>query len=171
MMQRIIVINGEAGCGKDTFVDIIEEANHGRVMQISAITPIKAMADIAGWDGEKTPKSRKFLSDLKDLCDEAFNTSRNYIRREVDVFRSINEYDFLFIHARDPEQIAWIVREFGARTLLIKRDGYTTKASNHADANIYNFSYDYEVRNAGDDMNLYRAIAASWLYDVVTTWK
>ena len=38
-----------------------------KVENISSITPIKDLAKLCGWGGEKNEKSRKFLSDLKQL--------------------------------------------------------------------------------------------------------
>ena len=68
MEKTVIVINGAGGVGKDTLCEFAEK--HFRVMNISSITPIKEIAAMCGWGGEKTDKARKFLSDLKALSIE-----------------------------------------------------------------------------------------------------
>ena len=68
MEKTVIVINGAGGVGKDTLCEFAEK--HFKVMNISSITPIKEIAKMCGWNGEKTDKARKFLSDLKALSIE-----------------------------------------------------------------------------------------------------
>ena len=65
MNKIVIIINGRGGVGKDTLCDFA--AKHYKVENISSITPIKDLAKLCGWGGEKNEKSRKFLSDLKQL--------------------------------------------------------------------------------------------------------
>ena len=39
-----------------------------RIMcNVDSVNLVKSLATMAGWDGNKTEKNRKFLSDLKDL--------------------------------------------------------------------------------------------------------
>ena len=68
MKKLVMVINGAGGVGKDTLCEFAMK--HFKVMNISSITPIKELAALAGWDGKKDDKSRKFLSDLKQLSVE-----------------------------------------------------------------------------------------------------
>ena len=63
-MKEIVVINGSVGVGKDTFVQFCAE--YAPIMNISSVDKVKEAAKVlAGWNGEKDEKSRKFLSDLK----------------------------------------------------------------------------------------------------------
>ena len=65
-MKEIVVINGSGGVGKDTFVQFCNE--YTPIMNISSVDKVKEAAKVlAGWNGEKDEKSRKFLSDLKEL--------------------------------------------------------------------------------------------------------
>ena len=68
MKKLTFVINGAGGVGKDTLCDLA--AKHFRVYNISTIMPIKDIARMCGWAGEKTDKARRFLSDLKALTVE-----------------------------------------------------------------------------------------------------
>ena len=51
MNKTVLVINGEGGVGKDTLCDLA--AKHFKVKNISSITPIKEIAAMCGWRGEK----------------------------------------------------------------------------------------------------------------------
>ena len=162
-MKEIVIINGEAGCGKDTFVELVTKVcGLGNVKNISTIDPIKRMAMIAGWNGVKDDKSRKFLSDLKDQCEALFDTSWKYIKDAVQDFEDGSE-EILFIHCREPKQIERLCKEYGAKSLLIVREGYSTTPSNHADANVYDYSYDFTVKNPGDGLRQYMLNALDFL--------
>ena len=63
MKKQIIVINGTGGCGKTTFVELTQK--YGKVINFSSVDKVKEVAKLIGWDGKKTEKDRKFLSDLK----------------------------------------------------------------------------------------------------------
>ena len=65
-------------------------------------------------------------------------------------------YDFdtdevlVFVHCREPEEIAKFVREMNAITLLIRREAIeNNEQSNHADAEVFNYDYDYIIENNG----------------------
>ena len=65
-VQKIIVINGVAKSGKDTFVKFFMKHSHVTVFEWSSVDTVKAIAAPAfGWDGEKDEPGRRFLSDLK----------------------------------------------------------------------------------------------------------
>ena len=68
MKKTVIVINGAGGVGKDTLCELASK--HFKVYNVSSITPIKEIASMCGWRGEKDDKARKFLSDLKRLTVE-----------------------------------------------------------------------------------------------------
>ena len=57
MEKIVIIINGLGGAGKDTLCDLV--AKHYKVRNVSAITPIKNIAQKYGWNGEKDVKSDK----------------------------------------------------------------------------------------------------------------
>ena len=64
----IVIINGSPRAGKDTVCEITKEILGSHYCySLSSVDEIKKIALIGGWDGEKNPQSRKFLSDLKDL--------------------------------------------------------------------------------------------------------
>lgn len=154
--MKIIIINGQGGCGKDTFVGYCGYEDEG-VYNFSMVNGIKQIAQSLGWTGGKELKDRKFLSDLKDLVAEYNDFPfQNTLKR---VEKAINNYKWYhdnsnelicFIHARELKDINRWVHEYGARTLIIRRPEVETHYGNHADDDVFEVDYDYEVWNTGD---------------------
>ncbi len=148
MKKLVIVINGSGGVGKDTLCDLA--AKHYRVKNISSITPIKEIAALCGWDGSKDDKSRKFLSDLKLLCVGYNDFPTRWAKDRYEEFKETDE-QILFVHIREPEEIAKFVGATGgeAKSLLI-RGGERMKKSaygNASDDGVENYEYDYYFIN------------------------
>ena len=144
MSKKIIVINGTGGSGKDTFVTYCSK--YCTVFNFSSIDKIKQIAKLMGWDGGKTEKDRKFLSDLKALATNYNDLPYNSILKAISEFYN-NNSDIMFIHIREPKEIKRIVLEFNAETLLIKRNNYELIKSNLSDKNVENYDYDYIIEN------------------------
>lgn len=145
-----IVINGAGGVGKDTLCDLA--AKHFRVRNISTITPIKELAAMAEWDGRKDDKSRKFLADLKQLCVAYNDFPTNWAYRIYREFLT-NDEEILFVHIREPEEIAkFVARTDGDAKTLLVRGGERArrgKYGNNADDLVENYFYDYYFNNDG----------------------
>ena len=65
-------------------------------------------------------------------------------------------YDFssddvlCFVHCREPWEIQKFVDILGAKTLLIRRPEIEDSVqSNHADSEVFNYNYDFEINNDG----------------------
>lgn len=155
-MVNVIVVNGYPRSGKDTFVNFCKEKLGAFGVSVSTVDFVKYLAAQSGWDGTKTPKNRKFLSDLKDLLTEWNDVPWKKVE---EVFESIKiecfQYGlkdsdfFLFIHSREPKEIERFQKEYGALTILIDREEVEGKQSNHSDAEVMNFNYDYIINNDG----------------------
>ena len=145
MKKHVVIINGSAGVGKDTFVAICN--SFCKVMNFSSIDEIKKLAKLIGWDGNKDEKGRKLLSDLKvamsDYCDLPFQSMKNKYNEFIK-----SDADILFLHIREPEEIAKAANEFNAITLLIKNKNVKQITSNIADANVYDLKYDVVIDNS-----------------------
>ncbi len=145
-MKKLVVINGCGGVGKDTLCDII--AKHYKVRNISSITPIKNLAVICGWDGEKTPKARKFLSDLKMLTVEFNDYPTKWAADEYSKFLETDE-EIMFVHIREPKEIEKFSSSVGgvAKTLLIRGgtrlNGVVYGNSSDDDVEKYNYDFIY----------------------------
>lgn len=148
MKKITFVINGAGGVGKDTLCDLA--AKHFRVYNISTITPIKDIARMCGWNGEKTDKARRFLSDLKALTVEYNDYPTVWATERYHGFMQSDD-EIMFLHIREPEEIAKFVAatEGAARTLLI-RGGDRMKKSvygNVSDDRVEDYKYDYYFCN------------------------
>ena len=121
MKKLAIVINGRGGVGKDTLCDVA--ATRYRVMNVSSITPVKEIAALCGWQGEKTDRARRFLSDLKSLLSEYNDYPTTWILARYRVFLA-GEDDILFVHIREGSEIRKFVDAAGGavRTLLVRAD-------------------------------------------------
>lgn len=143
-MKNIVVINGTGGCGKDTFIKLISK--YKKVYNFSSIDKVKEIARIIGWDGTKDEKSRKFLSDLKNLTKEYNDMPYNCTKEAIEEFKN-SDCEIMFIHIREPEEIKRIVDTFGAKTLFIKRENLNEITSNSSDGRISKYKYDYSILN------------------------
>ena len=148
MKKIVIVINGAGGVGKDTLCELL--AKHFRVMNVSSITPIKNIAALCGWQGEKDDRARKFLSDLKRLTIEYSDYPTLWAKEQYDAFLK-SEDEVMFLHVREPEEIAKFVAATGgnAKTLLI-RGGERMKKTHYGNASddlVENYPYDLYFTN------------------------
>lgn len=148
-MKKIFVINGMGGSGKDTFVKCLNEIIP--TLHISIVDKVKETAKSLGWNGTKTEKDRKFLSDLKTAIDNYNDSNYEYIKNKVKDFKEgkLGTYEVLCIDMREANQIERAKRDFGANSVLIFRDGIKFIESNIADANVFNIDYDVTVNNSG----------------------
>ncbi len=151
MKKTVIVINGAGGVGKDTLCAMA--ARHYRVSNISSITPIKEIATVCGWHGEKSDRARKFLSDLKRLTVEYNDFPTEWVYKKYREFMEGDD-EILFVHIREGEEIRKFVERTEGRavTLLIRggnrflrrmRMGY----GNQSDDGVERYRYDYVFVN------------------------
>ena len=145
MNKKVYVINGSGGVGKDTFAMFVSE--YAKTQVVSSVDPIKNLMRMMGWNGEKTEKDRKFMSDLKDLCTNYNDYPMEYLIKEYESFMEDDELEVLFMHIREPHEIEKAVKSFGAKTILVTNKNVEHIVSNHADANVNRYSYDYKICN------------------------
>lgn len=160
MNKQIFIINGSGGVGKDTFVELVSAELNDKlkrfhtVSNFSSIDKVKEIAKEIGWNGEKSEKDRKFLSDLKVLTSKYCDMPFKSMKKEVDKFRKNNENQVMFLHIREPEEIKRAVIEFDAKTILIIRNVVEHITSNMADKNVFNYDYDFVINNNGTKIDL-----------------
>jgi len=147
-MKLTIVINGMGGVGKDTLCRFAAERY--KTENISSITPIKELAAVCGWQGGKSDRDRKFLSDLKALTAEYNDYPTNYLLARYRAFLSSDD-ELLFVHIREPGEIEKFVRKTdgGAITLLVRGGERFARAAygNASDDGVEDYPYDYVFVN------------------------
>jgi len=155
-MIKVILVNGCATAGKDTFINYCKDILGVRAHSISSIDFVKKIAFYCGWNGEKTPKDRKFLSDMKDLLTEWRDVPLKELEYEKglweDVLASEGVIDdcALFICVREPKELEKLKDVFSATTIFVSRkEAEEKETSNHADEEVFDYTYDYWILNDG----------------------
>lgn len=148
MNKHIFIVNGKPRAGKDTFAEILNK--YVSVYKCSIIDPIKTAALELGWKGGKTEKDRKFLSDLLDLTMEYSEAPYDYlIEKGMDFWDDKIKEDIMLIDIRDPEVIDKVAKMLDASSIFISNKNVPEITSNHADANVDDYDYDYGIDNSG----------------------
>lgn len=161
----VVIINGMPTSGKSTFVELCQELQIAHVEEYSTVDFVKEIAGECGWDGVKTPKNRKFLSDLKDLLTEwgdvPFNKTIEFINKAYDKWapftRDNAKQTIIFVHCREPKEIQRFKDFYGewCTTLLIRRPTVETNdQSNHADEQVFEYQYEHTIVNDGTIQDL-----------------
>ena len=147
-MKKVYITSGVGRSGKDTFCEFV--GNYIPTHKYSIVDLPKEAAKVLGWNGGKTEKDRKFLSDIMDLSTEYNDCPFQDVSSVVADFKNnLIEDEVLFIDMRDPKDIARAVEVFGAETILVRNPNVAKIESNHADANVENYKYDYIIENDG----------------------
>ena len=151
MQKLIFVINGSGGVGKDSFCNAIKKYSGHDTYVISSVDDIKKKAISMGWDGvSKTEKDRKFLSDLKDLCTWYNDAPFHYIKNQIMYFKATPKTEIMFIHVREPKEIQKLKDAFPElKTILVTNKNVPNITSNDADAGVFDYHYDYYIKNDG----------------------
>lgn len=148
-MKKVFITNGSGGNGKDTFAEFLDE--YISVFKYSSIDLVKEMYESIGINRDgKDEKKRKLYSDTKDMLTKYDDIPFKDIASIVTDFKNNNiDAEVLLIDIREPEEIARAVETFGAETILIRNPSVEKIESNHADANVENYNYDYIIENDG----------------------
>lgn len=165
-LKKIFITNGSGGNGKDTFAEFLSK--YISVFKYSSIDLVKEMYESIGIDrNNKSEKKRKLYSDTKDMLTKYDDIPFKDIMSIVNDFKNNNiETEVLLIDIREPEEIARAVKTFEAETILIDNPNVEKIESNHADANVNNYEYDYIIENDGSLEQLDR-VAKFFCCDVI----
>lgn len=160
--EKVLIITGNAGVGKDTFVNMLNK--HIGAAHISIVDHVKDIARRIGWNGEKGEKDREFLSDLKLLIDEYNNANLKYVIDEISLYYAHACYGqpFLCIDMREKKDIDAVIGYFGHDKIQIVRvvnNRVLPVTSNIADKNVEENDYDYLIENNGTKEDLERTVA------------
>ena len=153
--KLVVVINGSGESGKDTLCNLV--AKHYRCQNHSSIDPIKAMARLGGWTGEKDSNSRRMLSELKNLFINYNDWPTKYL---VEKYRSFEQSDddVLFLHIREPDEIRKFMDAIKPSddvllrdaAILVRRSAAPSMFGNAADDGVSGYPYDFLFINDED---------------------
>lgn len=158
-MNKIIVINGKGGIGKDTLIKALSDTapHYIHVSNVSSITPIAEACEKSGVliGDRKDNAYRGLLSAMKTAIDTyyteatgmAFTTK--YLVKNVDQWKQLclfgkATHHVLFVHIREPEMIQdFLTSNPDAATLLISSDRAQEYYGNPSDERVNAWGYNY----------------------------
>lgn len=143
-MEKLFIINGIGGSGKDTFVEMIINNYNKKIINVTSSDEIKRVGKILGWNGEKDEKGRKFLADLMQLVRNYNDGIFNYWCE----FIGNNSNNIIFLHVREPIEINKYVKKFNCKTILVKRPNIIIP-NNKSDMGVNDYDYDIIIDNVG----------------------
>ena len=148
-MKKIFITSGVGRSGKDTFVSMV--GKYIPTFKYSSIDLVKNMYEFIGINKKsKDEKKRKLYSDTKDILTKYDDIPFKYIASIVSDFKNgYLEADVLFIDIREPAEIERAVKTFGAEAILMRNPNVEKITTNHADANVENYDYNYIIENDG----------------------
>lgn len=164
MNKQIYIVNGKPRAGKDTFAKFLGEIIS--VKKISIVDPVKNIAKNIGWDGTKTEKDRKFLSDLKMLLGDYNDYNFKYVSDEIKKFYDNDNEMVMLIDAREHKDIDRICHIFGASSIFIRNDNVESVKSNIADAQVEDHIYDYVIMN-NSTIDIFKKNVSDFAFGVV----
>lgn len=150
-MIKIIITNGYASTGKDSFINLAKK-HYPNIENYSSVDKVKEIAEIIGWNpSQKTEKDRKFLSDLKLLCSDYNNLPFEDLKEKVNKFFLKSEDRIIFLHVREPVEIEKFKQYYQSNciTLLVVNNRVKYITSNMADEGVYDYAYDIVIENEG----------------------
>jgi hypothetical protein len=164
-LKKVFILNGVGTSGKGKFAEYVQKYIPGFKYSIADLP--KEAAEILGWDGGKTEKDRRFLSDIIDLATEYNDSPYNDVKSLViDFYKDDFDINVLLIDMRDPKDIARAVKDFNAETILIRNPNVDNIDSNHADRDVENYDYDYIIENDGTLEQLEK-VAKIFVHDII----
>lgn len=155
MNTQVIILNGKATSGKNSFVDKLNE--YIPTTHYSYVDFTREMLRNMGIPvDEKTEEMRKLLCDINN-CLEEYNSIPFTDCMDVysDFLSGLYESDVLVIDCREPEKIERLKNSMdGAITVFVDNVNVPLITTNSADSKVMDYVYDYVVNNSGNINNL-----------------
>ena len=173
MHKKVIIMNGYGGSGKGEFIQAVKifcglkrdlNSSDIRFSNYSIIEPVKELARNFGYNGGKTERDRKMLSDLKRILTEYRNLPRKELACNFDGFIRYNDAGVYSVDIRMTEDIDWFIDYAMGKgierrdicTIYIENDRVKPIMSNRDDASVEDYTYDIKINNDGDLIDLHQ---------------
>jgi hypothetical protein len=172
-MINYVGITGKAGSGKSTAADFIKAQCHRST--VALIIPfakrLKEMAKLAGWDGQKDEKGRKFLQDFGELFrryDDKYwvrewKTEADSMLQEVRYYKGFDApKDYLIIvdDVRYNNEAEEIIRLGGKVIKIYGRGGLAKELGEHSSEQGINPEYiSNGINNSGTFAELAKEVS------------
>lgn len=169
----LVLINGHAGVGKDTFVDLCRQVSAKKdceVMNLHRSDAPKAALTSLGWDNEKDEDTRTLLKNIIDWM-ESRGLLNTYLENQIEAAKSVfADKDLLmFYHVRDPEVMYSLMNKYvhyenvKPISVLIQRNLPEAKEPSDWWGDLENADYTVHVRLPENDMGRTQDIAADFV--------
>ena len=168
-MQRIVIINGKTGSGKDTFVKMVGEKFP--TVNIHSSDVAYEILDMLGWDGaERTPEIRDFMAYIMERSRTLFDgITKDVLTRVHRNLLEGEEKSFVFIHVREADQIERLYDAYYplVDVMWVERDvEIPAGITNSSDLNVGEYvDYDFIINNTGSIEDLSKEVNR-WLKEV-----
>ena len=144
--KQILLVGGTSESGKDHFTNYLGKHVSG-VCRLQTSTLAKIAGANLGYQGAKTPQDRKFISDLYDMSKRLYDAPYRYLSREIEGLLSVRYDVVIVIHVREADDTVRLKKDYPwSKTVFIDRASQS-EPSNHADANVGNYPYEYYILN------------------------
>ena len=157
-MVKVVIVNGMPESGKTTFQEIcvkkLTEHNWNTVIK-SSVEWVKDIATYCGWNGEKTDKNRKFLSDLKKVLTDWDDAVLKNLASAIDYYHYTSLDYVVFIDIREASEIEKAKKAFNAISVIVRRPQVECNVyNNSSDMYVFEANYDFTVWNDSNIENL-----------------
>lgn len=178
----LVLINGHAGVGKDTFVgfckDYAEKEKSCRVYNVHRSDAPKMALQTLGWNGEKDEDTRKLLKEMVDFMEKK-DLLNQYLDTHLKSLRVMNSCDsIMFYHVRDPEVMYSLMEKYIDNpiirpiSLLVKRDIEKPAEPNDWWGDLEKAEYTMTVQLPNQDFDTSRKIAETFVDFLIDgEWK
>lgn len=166
-MNIIVIINGLGGSGKSTFCSQSKASFINKVKspslsyELSTVDFVKEVATFCGWRGEKEPKDRAFLHDLKMALEEWNDIPNKKTQEIIEQFMELPyENRLFFVNIRETKGIdsfkKWALNEkkYKVFTVFVTNPNIISNEAKNVKDEMLDYDYDFVISNDGDILDL-----------------
>jgi len=151
-MSKLIIINGVAEAGKDTFVNFIDMLSKNGIRKISTIDQVKRFCEkYMGVEIEpKTDKKRKLWNDMRIAMTAYDDRIFRYVAAEISAIWTHSPEKIITVMCREPEEIQKYKNKFKEKceaVLIVNEKKQENIPNNEADQGVFNYKYDWHIYN------------------------